>query len=109
MLAFTTRRNLLAAGGVAGFILMASIAAAQQAAPLPPGSPLIGRPENNPAAAQLAPVAPPPIPTAADKLPTAKLKLPKGFKIEVWASGVPNARTMRLGDKGTVFVGNRFV
>jgi len=36
-----------------------------------------------------------------------KLKLPKGFKIEVWAEGVPEARTMALGDKGTVFVGNR--
>jgi glucose/arabinose dehydrogenase len=108
MLAFTSRRNLLAAGGVAGFILMASIAVAQQAAPLPPGSPLIGRPENNPAAAKLAPIAPLPIPAAADKLPVAKLKLPKGFKIEVWASGVPNARTMRLGDKGTIFVGGRF-
>jgi len=108
MLAFARRRNLLAAGGVAGFILMVSIAAAQQAAPLPPGSPLIGRPENNPAAAKLAPVAPPPIPTAPDMLPTAKLKLPEGFKLEVWASGIPNARTMRLGDKGTIFVGGRF-
>jgi glucose/arabinose dehydrogenase len=108
MHAFARRRNLLAAGGVAGFILLISTAAAQQAAPLPPGSPLIGRPDNNPAAAKLAPVAPPPIPTAADKLPAAKLKLPKGFKLEVWASGVPNARTMRLGDKGTIFVGGRF-
>ena len=56
---------------------------------------------------KLAPVAPPPIPTAADKLPTAKLKLPKGFKIELYASGVDNARTLRLGDKGTVFVSSR--
>src|SRR6266852_8878757 len=55
----------------------------------------------------LAPVAPPPIPTAADKLPTAKLKLPKGFRIELYANGVDNARTLRLGDKGTVFVSSR--
>lgn len=108
MLAFAKRKNLLAAGGVAGFIVLATIAVAQQAAPLPPGSPLIGRPENNPAAAKLAPIAPLPIPAAADKLPVAKLKLPKGFKLEVWASGIPNARTMRLGDKGTIFVGGRF-
>jgi hypothetical protein len=46
-------------------------------------------------AAKLAPVAPPPTPTAVDKLPLAKLSVPKGFKIEVWASGVPNARAMR--------------
>jgi glucose/arabinose dehydrogenase len=58
---------------------------------------------------KLAPVAPPPIPTAADKLPdiAGKLKLPKGFNIEVYASGVPNARSMRQGDKGTIFVGSR--
>ena len=35
------------------------------------------------------------------------LKLPKGFNIEVYGSGVPNARSLRSGDKGTVFVGNR--
>ena len=53
------------------------------------------------------PVPPPPLPTALDKLPLDKLKVPKGFRIEVWASNVPNARSMRLGDKGTVFVGSR--
>ena len=73
---------------------------------LPPGSPLIGRPDNA-AAAKLAPIAPPPIPAAADKLPTAKLKLPPGFNIEVYASGIANARSLREGDKGTVFVGSR--
>src|SRR5579859_93653 len=31
--------------------------------------------------------------------------LPKGFKIEVWASGVLAARQMAWGDKGTLFVG----
>jgi glucose/arabinose dehydrogenase len=75
---------------------------------LPPGSPLIGRPEGNAAAAKLAPVAAPPLPASADKLPTAKLKLPPGFQIEVYASGVANARSLRIGDKGTVFVGTRF-
>ena len=79
------------------------------AAPLPPGSPLIGRPAGNEAAAKLAPIAPPPIPAAADKLPTAKLKLPPGFNIEVYASGIANARSMAEGDKGTVFVGTRLV
>ncbi len=60
------------------------------------------------AAAKLAPVAAPPLPTAADKLPTAMLKLPSGFHIEVYASGIGNARSLRMGDKGTVFVGTRF-
>ena len=54
---------------------------------------------------KLAPVVPPPIPTAADKLADRQAVVPKGFKVEVWASGIPNARTMRQGDKGTVFVG----
>ena len=36
-----------------------------------------------------------------------QFKLPKGFKVEVYASGIPNARSLRLGDKGTVFVSNR--
>jgi glucose/arabinose dehydrogenase len=77
-------------------------------APLPPGSPLIGRPDNE-AAAKLAPVAPPPIAAAADKLPIAKLKVPTGFNIEVYASGIANARSLAVGDKGTVFVGSRLV
>lgn len=34
------------------------------------------------------------------------IKLPTGFSIEIYAS-VPNARSMALGDKGTLFVGNR--
>ena len=43
----------------------------------------------------------------ASELPMAKLTLPEGFKIEIWADGVPDARSLALGDKGTVFVGNR--
>ena len=75
---------------------------------LPPGSPLIGRPDGNEAASKLAPVAPPPLPAAADKLPTNALKLPAGFNIEVYASGIANTRSLRISDKGTVFVGTRF-
>src|SRR5208337_4722833 len=77
-------------------------------APLPLGSPLIGQP-GTPEAKKLAPVAPPPIPAAADKLPVDKLKVPAGYKIEVWASGIGNARSLTLGDKGTVFVGSRLL
>jgi len=43
----------------------------------------------------------------AKELPVDKLKVPPGFKVEVWAEGVPAARSLALGDKGTVFVGNR--
>jgi glucose/arabinose dehydrogenase len=86
----------------------APTAAPTAAAPLPPGSPLIGRPDGE-AAAKLAPVAPPPIAAAADKLPTAKLKVPPGFNVEVYAAGMANARSLAEGDKGTVFVGTRLV
>jgi glucose/arabinose dehydrogenase len=82
-------------------------AAAPAAAALPPGSPLIGRPDNNPAAAKLAPVPAPPLATAENKLPLDKLKAPKGFTIEVYAAGMPNARSMALSEKGTVYVGSR--
>lgn len=68
-----------------------------------PDSPLFGRPDNE-AALRLAPIEPPPTPTPGDKIQVDKLKLPKGFRIELYASGVPNARTLRLGDKGTLFV-----
>ena len=46
---------------------------------------------------------------APDKLPLAKLKVPAGFNIEVYAAGMANARSLRRGDKGTVFVGSRLV
>ena len=87
----------------------ASPAPATVAAPLPPGSPLLGRPADNEAAAKLAPIAPPPIAAAPDKLPIAKLKVPQGFNIEVYAAGMANARSLAEGDKGTVFVGTRLV
>ena len=109
----SSRRSLLLAGALFG--VFAFGAAAQQpanpptaAAPLPPGSPMIGRPDNE-AAAKLAPVAPPPIAAAVDKLPLAKLKVPAGFNIEVYAAGMANARSLAVGDKGTVFVGSRLV
>ena len=117
---YSTRRALLLASTFATLLVWP--AAAQQtpapaaappaagaaAQPLPPGSPLIGRPSTE-GAMKLAPVAPPPLPASAEKLAgvPAKLKLPKGFSVELYAGQVPNARSMRQGDKGTVFVGSR--
>ena len=118
MMICSSPRSLLLAGVFVG--AFACAAAAQQpanppaaaapaaATPLPPGSPLIGRPEGE-AAAKLAPVVAPPLPTAPDKVPLAKLKVPAGFNIEVYAAGMANARSLALGDKGTVFVGSRLV
>jgi len=67
-----------------------------------------GRPKTD-TALKMAPVAAFPIPTAADQLPIKKFKLPPGFKAEVWASGVLDARALRQGDKGNIFVSTLFV
>ena len=110
---YPSRRQSLVLAGTLGAMLAAvwpataqQPAPAQQAAPLPPGSPLIGRPDTADAK-KLAPVPAPPVAAAPDKLPVDKLKAAKGFKVEVYASGMPNARSLALGDKGTVFVGSR--
>jgi glucose/arabinose dehydrogenase len=66
----------------------------------------VGRPKNE-TADKMAPVAAPPVPTPADQLP--KLKVPAGFKVETYASGILDARGLRHGDKGTVFVSSLFV
>jgi glucose/arabinose dehydrogenase len=65
-----------------------------------------GRPKEGDGA-KMAPVAAPPVPVAADQLP--KLKAPAGFKVEVYQSGVLDARGLRRGDKGTIFVSSLFV
>lgn len=36
------------------------------------------------------------------------IKLPAGFTIDIYAAGIENARSMTLGDEGTLFVGSRF-
>jgi glucose/arabinose dehydrogenase len=64
------------------------MAADQEKSPLHPFAPhLTGRP--------------------ASELPVNKLKVPAGFKVEVWADGAPEARSLALGDNGTVFASNR--
>lgn len=40
-------------------------------------------------------------------LPLERLNLPEGFEIELFATGVDNARSMAMGDDGTLFVGTR--
>ncbi len=56
----------------------------------------------------LAPPAGPATPTPLDELQAdlKKIKLPPGFKIEVYASNIPQARQMAWGANGTLFVGS---
>jgi len=77
--------------------------------PAPTSVPGRGDIPNAEVAKRLANVAPHPFGLPADQLPVPHLKLPKGFKIEVYASGIPNARSLRIGDKGTVFASNRLL
>lgn len=46
-------------------------------------------------------------PAPAAELPLDKITLPQGFSISVYAPDVPGARSMALGDKGTLFVGSQ--
>ena len=91
------------------FALWFAVLPAAAQAPAPPGAtppPPTPNQPTSPEAQKLHGVPPPPFAAPADKLPLAQLKLPPGFKIEVYASGVTNARSLRIGDKGTVFVGS---
>jgi glucose/arabinose dehydrogenase len=47
-----------------------------------------------------------PVPMAELNANLKRIKLPPGFHIDVWAQGVPGARQMAWGDKGTLFVGS---
>lgn len=95
-------RSLVA---LATFALM-GVAWAQQAQEEPGWAK--GRPKTE-TAMKMAPVPAFPLPTPADQLPVKKFKLPPGFKAEVWASGVLDARSLRQGPKNNVLVSTLFV
>ena len=112
------RRGLLVAGSFAYLAAAVLPLAAQQppspSSAIPPMS--AGRPgfspidqtkvERSKQDFNLKGHAVPPIATPVDKLPVDKIKLPAGFKAEVWSSGHAGARTMVMGDKGTMFMGH---
>ena len=112
--------QLMLAGIVAGLLLAPGAVVAQQPSPAPSAaapqalpspttnSVMADRPQTE-EAQKLAPIVPPPIATAVDKLPVDKLKVPQGFKLEVYASGMVNARSLARGDKGTIFVSTRLL
>jgi glucose/arabinose dehydrogenase len=48
--------------------------------------------------------------TPASEIPVSKLKVPKGFKVELWATGLPGGRAMALSDDARkVYVGTRII
>ena len=97
---------------LAGLNLM-GLANAQTPAPAPGATPAIpptwaqGRTADgmNPS---LSPNPPGISALPADEIPVSKLKVPPGFKVELWASGMPNGRSMTESPSGVVYVGTRF-
>ncbi len=47
--------------------------------------------------------------TPVNEIPLSSLKVPPGFKVEVWASGIPGGRAMARGDGGKIYVGTRVI
>jgi glucose/arabinose dehydrogenase len=99
------KRGLVAASLLAACLVAAGAAYAQEKQEEEPFW-AKGRPKEG-AGAKMAPVAAPPVATPAEKLP--KLKAPPGFKVEVYQPGILDARAIRRGDKGTIFVSSLFV
>src|SRR6266850_5633184 len=89
----------------AAFLTLFATAALAQAPAAPP-SWQQGRSAEQ-TSSPLHPFAPHMTGRASKDLPLDKLKVPAGFKVEVWADGIAEARSLALGDKGTVFVSNR--
>lgn len=47
--------------------------------------------------------------TPPEQIPMDKIQVPPGFQVELWAHGMPGARMMARGEKGTVFIGTRAI
>src|SRR5690606_40758887 len=50
------------------------------------------------------PQTPPPY---TGDLPIGRLNLPQGFSVDVYAEGIDGARSMAMGEDGSIFVGTR--
>src|SRR5512143_3737578 len=94
----------LAAAGTLALSVQAALA---QDKPAPPPIWKQGQPEKM-KSSTLAPNPGKMTETAASEVPLDKLKLPKGFKVEVWATGLVGARAMTMNDdQSKMWVGTR--
>jgi len=109
-------RSLMPALVAGAFALPVPIALAQQANATPPTAAEIERrksmggytPERmqNP---NLTSNPPRLTVTPLEDIPVNKIQVPAGFKVEVWAHGIPGARMMTRAANGAVFVGTRTI
>lgn len=103
------KNSALAAGALVALAACQSTsppAAAPAAAP-PPAWQQGRTPEQ--ATSKLAPLPGRMTATPASEIPVASLKAPPGFKVELWASGMPGARAMARGDGGKIYIGTRAI
>lgn len=77
------------------------------AAPAVPGW-AVGRPESGPLT-RLAPHAPRLTVTPLAEVPVSSIRVPQGFQVEVFAHGIPGARSIAEGPNGTIFAGTRAI
>ena len=91
---------------VAGALAAPALA---QDKPKPPPAWHQGKPSAM-AESKLAPHAGKMTETPPGEIPVKKLKAPAGFKVELWASGLPGGRAMAVSDDGKkVYVGTRVI
>ena len=97
----STRQRSSARGRIAalcaGLWLATSAGAQAPAAPTAAPSWQQGR-STDQNSSTLHPIAPILTGRPASELPIDKLKVPAGFKVEVYAEGIPEARSLALGD-----------
>ena len=81
---------------------------APSAAPQPPPAWKQGQPKSM-EKSTLAPHPGKMTETPVSEIPLDKLKVPAGFKVEIWASGMPGVRHMVRSDKGRIYAGTRTI
>ena len=92
---------------IATTALGAAFAAPAMSQQKPPPAWHQGKPPAH-AESKLAPHAGKMTETPASEIPLDQLKLPRGFKAEIWASGLPGARAMAASeDAKKIYVGAR--
>jgi len=103
--------NLLGTTVIAGALsILPALSYAQSANPAPPPPPAWkqGMPASM-SDSKLAPLAGKMTVTPAAEIPVQNVKLPPGFKVEIWATGIPGGRAMVRGDDGKIYVGTRAI